>query len=362
VPQDIGGIGASGGVTGDVRNVALAQVADRTYAFLTAGTTGIHVVDVTEPDLVNRTNYITTISPGLLAGSRSDAINVIDGLLVSLSVGSATANSVTIFLLESLIDEITMGGDPAMAVIPLAMGDAGIPVPGNADGAGGGVSGGGGQLFVATGAPTIAHAVIDTGGASWSTMTPLTTTAEVVSVVDVQVNGSFAIYASAEATSNRYGFVTLGHPLNPVPVTPTFEEFDNADFDLVLDEFVVGPGTYPLDMALDSLSLYVTAANRLQIYNVTNPIGPVRITTVDDTGIETITVDAVGQTVVLGAGDSVQILANALGQARITGQVTFGSTYTIRGVQLRTTDQGTFCICAAGNQGVRVVQLTETTP
>lgn len=358
-PADTGGLGGSDGVTGDVRNLILAQVGLDTYAFLTATTDGIHIVNVTEPDLINRTDFLATIPSTLLAGGRCDAIAFFDRFIVCLAVGTSGVNGVTVINVEALIEELTTGGgDASVAVVPLAPGDAGIPVPGTSEGKGGGASGGSGQFFVATGLPTIAHGVIAPDGMSWSTMTPLTTTAEVAELVDVIVNSTFAIYASGTGTLGRFGIVTLGHPLNPIPVTPTFEEID-GEFDLVLDEFVTGPGNFPLDLALDSLTLYVTGEDSLQLFNVTNPIGPTLLTTVENTGIETISVAASGTTVVLGANDALLILTSTLGQAQVTGQVTFGSTFTIRGVALHTTDQGTFCICAAGEVGVRVVQLAQ---
>jgi len=104
VPAEVASLGGADGLTGEVKNIVIATVDVRTYAFLAAGASGVHVVDVTEPDLLNRGDYITTVRdavltpPASLAGGRCDALAVVDGsFLVCLAVGSGAANAVTVF-------------------------------------------------------------------------------------------------------------------------------------------------------------------------------------------------------------------------------------------------------------------------
>ena len=370
VPAEVASLGASQGIGGDVRNVALVSLDDRTFAFIAAGVNGVHVIDVTEPDLLNETDLVTTISdavltaPAALAGGRVDALTIVDGFLVCLAVGTVGTNGVTVFGIDDLIAAATSRtADLSAAHIPLAAGDAGIPVPGNTAGDGGGVSGISLNFFIADGSPTIKRGIIDPGAGTWSSATAIVTLASVISITDVQINQTFAIYASAEttppgATERTFGVVTVGNPLTPAPVTPVFSEIDD-EFERVIDEFVVGPGNFPLDLALDSLTLYVTGQDALHVFNATNPIGPSLLTTLENTGEDTISVDADGGVVVIGAGSVLQIATNVLGQTRLTGQVTFGGTFTIRGVVLHSTNEGNFALCCAGTQGLRVVQLSE---
>jgi len=60
-PGEIGLLASGQGVTGDVRNIALATQSGLTYAFLAAGTDGFHVADVTLPDLINTDSYVANV-------------------------------------------------------------------------------------------------------------------------------------------------------------------------------------------------------------------------------------------------------------------------------------------------------------
>ncbi len=365
-PAEVASLGGSQGVAGDVRNIVVASVDQRSYAFVAAGTTGVHVIDVTDPDLVDQTDVITTIraavltAPAALAGGRVDALVVVDGFLVCLAVGT-TANGVSVFNLEALIAAATSTTADVSGSF-IAPADAGIPVPGTASGDGGGVSGVALNFFVADGGPTLKRGIIDPAAGTWSTATEIVTLASVVQITDVQVNNTLSIYASVRTTTNTFGIVTLGNPLTPAPVTPVFSAVESENFDEILDEFVVGPGTYPLDLALDGISLFVTGQNRVSVFNVANPIGPSLLSTLDNTGPDTIAADVDGDVLVIGAGDRLQIAMSVIGQTRLTGQVTFGSTFTIRGVALHATTEGNFALCCAGTQGLRIVQLSQTAP
>ena len=107
---EVGFLEAAQGVTGDVRNIALAQVGTQNLAFLAAGANGVHMVDTTQPELINSSDYITTIrdsvltAPAMISGGRVDAIAVVDNTyLVCVAIGSGATDAVTVFHIPTLI-------------------------------------------------------------------------------------------------------------------------------------------------------------------------------------------------------------------------------------------------------------------
>jgi len=372
IASEIAALGGGQGVTGEIRNVVLATVASRTYAFLTAQTDGVHVVDVTDPLILNSTDFVTTIddahlsSPAAsIAGGRVDAVAVVDNtFLVCLAIGSGAVNAVTVFDITLLIEAATNSeADLSGAFITPA--GTGIAAPGNSAGKAGGVAGSGSAFFVATGGPDVIPAVIDPGTATWLEGAALDTGATVVETLDVQVNGTSSIHVSGRGPGGAYGIVALAHPALPIPTTPEIETIDVEDFDDI-DDFnesvrdIAGPGNFPLDIALDTLTLLLTSDEKVLIYNVSNPFSPSLLTTIENTGFDTIAVDSDGGVTVIGAGDTLLIASTALGQARVTGQVDFAGSIVIRGVALFSTDDGTFALCCGGQTGLRVVQLSQT--
>ena len=369
VPSDIGGLAGGQGVSGEVRNIVVAAVGARTYAFLAAGIDGIHVVDMTEPDLVNANSYVTTVNsstltaPAALAGGAVHDLTIVDNtFLVCIGVGTGAANAVTVFNIVTLIGAATSSSADLSAafVAPAGAGDE-IAVPGDL-GRGGGVSGASGTFVVATGGTAIMSAVITSGmPPTWSlapVQFPDLSAIGVANVTDVLAS-QFAVYASGRGVGGTFGYIVL----NPLAATnPTFTAVDGV-FTGLLDQFVTGPGNYPLDLAVDTLSLYVSGEDELQVFNLTNPLVPTGpVARVGPTGLDTISVAAQNGTFVVGADDFLRIGANVLGQARITGSVTFQTTFTIRGMALHSTDRGSFALCCAGTGGLRVVQLTQTQP
>jgi hypothetical protein len=176
------------------------------------------------------------------------------------------------------------------------------------------------------------------------------------SVTDVTVNQTFAIYASGQRTDSKFGLAVLGHPaLGTVP-TPVFIEVQ-SEVQRIADDFVAGPGNYPLDLTLDTLTLYVTGNNEIFVYNASPLVPPTLATTVANSGSKTIATASGGGVFVVGAGDAVRAGTSVLGAAAITGSLTFPGTFTIRGVAVRSTDAGTFALVCAGNGGLRVVQI-----
>jgi hypothetical protein len=105
----------------------------------------------------------------------------------------------------------------------------------------------------------------------------------------------------------------------------------------------------------------VTGNNELLVYGATNPFAPALVTTVASTGSKTISVAGSGGAFAVGAGDAVRAGTNLLGQARISGSLSFPGTFTIRGVAIRSTSQGVFLLVCAGTGGLRVVEVPRTT-
>ena len=131
--EEVAFLEAAQGVTGDVRNIALAQVGIVSLAFLTAGTDGVHMVDVTQPELVNSGDFLTTIHdsvltapPAAIAGGRVDALAVVDNTyLICLAVGSGAPNAVTVFHIPTLLSSATSPvADLSAAFVPKIAGPA----------------------------------------------------------------------------------------------------------------------------------------------------------------------------------------------------------------------------------------------
>jgi len=371
VPKEVAALGGGQGVTGNVRNVAIATVGTEVYAFLAAGTDGVHVVNVTRPDLLNKTDVVTTIRDSNLTGDPAaeiaggavhDLAVVDSNFLVCIAVGTGALNAVTVFEIPTLIANATSPtADLSAAFVPPA-GGAEIPVPG-VGGKGGGVSGSGGDFLVATGGAVLRHGVIDPSGPSWSLGSDLDfATATPGQLTDVLVNQTTAVYASGKNAADKWGVFAAGHPDLPIPAGATFTQVE-GDFSAVLDDVVTGPGSYPLNLAHNTLNLYATGDDEMQIFNITtNPFAPSLLSVLPATGVHTIAVSALGTTFGLGTGSAFLVGSNAVGAARITATITFPGTFTIRGSVQLTTDEGAFALVCAGTGGLRVIQLTQATP
>ncbi|MHC4164144.1 MAG: hypothetical protein ACYSUM_18625 [Planctomycetota bacterium] len=365
-PKEIDALAGGQGVTGDVRNIALATISGFTYAFLAAGTDGIHVADVTLPDLINTDSYVVNVRDGVngasIAGGAVHDLTVVDNrFLVCLAVGTGATNAVTVFDLDLPIPAVVANpaADLAPATIPPAPAPA-IAVPG-AGGKGGGVSGSTGVFFVATGTGLVAANINPATPPAWalSPVQPDFGTTNPATITDVLVNGTTAVYATGTNATGNFGLFVLPHPALPIPSTPAFRTVE-GNFQTVVDNFVTGPGTYPLDLASNGLSLYLSGVDEVLVYGITNPLGPALLSTVRMTGPNTISVAAEGVTFTVGADNALAIGSNVVGQAALTGEVSFPGTFTIRGVAMSTTDAGSFALCCAGTSGMRVVQLTES--
>jgi len=365
-PKEIDALAGGQGVTGDIRNIALATISGSTYAFMAAGTDGIHVADVTLPDLINTESYVVNVRDGVngasIAGVAVHDLTVVDNrFLVCLAVGTGATNAVTVFDLDLLIPAVVANpaADVSTTIIPPAPAN-GIAVPG-AGGKGSGVSGSTAAFVVATGTGLVAATINPATPALWalSPAQPDFGTTNPAAITDVLVNGTTAVYATGTNATGSFGLFVMAHPALPIPSTPAFRTIE-GNFQTVIDNFVTGPGTYPLDLASNGLNLYVSGVDEVLVYSITNPLGPSLVSTVRQTGPDTISVAAEGVTFTVGADDALAIGSNVIGQTSLIGEVSFPGTFTIRGVAMSTTDAGSFAFCCAGTSGMRVVQLTES--
>ncbi len=363
--EEVAALAGGQGITGTVKNIALANVAGETFAFLAAGTDGCHVVDVTSPDLVNSGSYVTTIRPSVLtapaeiAGGRVDTVAVVDNtFLVCVAVSPTAANCVSVFNLPALIAAATSStADLSIAFIPpTTPGTDAIAVTGDSLGKGGGVAGTTGAFFVATGTQLAAAKIALSGtGLTWTLDPPISLgTPAFTTVTDVAVGaaaGVTAVFASGKRADGEFAVATVT-PGTGIAVSTVVD----SEVQRVIDDFVSTGGNYPLDLAFDALTLYVTANNEVFVFGVT-PAGLSLTSTISSTGSKTIAVGAGSGSFAVGAGDAVRVGTSALGQARVTGSLTFPGTYTIRGVAIRSTSEGLFFLACAGTGGLRVLQV-----
>jgi len=368
-PSEVGFIESAQGVTGDVRNIAIAVVGAATYAFLSAQTGGIHVVDVTEPERVN-SRYVTGIGPTLLQGGRCDAITVVDNTyVVCVAVGTAAVDAVTVFHIPTILDRAANGGAVADALVP-KLGGPDIAVPGET-GRGGGVSGRASSFAVATGGPELAVGVIAPGTpGTWVALAPFTSAAnpKVDNFLDVNftLNGVFASVKSDEV----FGIVALlinaaATPPTITPVTPAPVDMEqptstNANIDNVLVRDVVGPGNYPLDLVFDTFSLFVTGDREVRIFDATNPALTTPPTIVPGMLVDTISVDSSTGFFATGQSTRVEVFSVLTGQSQRIARFDFsGINIRVRGVKLISSRFGRFILCCAGERGLRVVQWSD---
>jgi hypothetical protein len=368
--EEVGFIEASQGVDGDVRNIALAQVGSDTYAFLSAGTAGLHVVKTTEPERVN-SNYIANIDPGLLDGGRCDTLAVIDNTyIVAVAVGSGAPNAVTVFHIPTILTQAAEGGDVGEAKFQRTGFE--IAVPG-VDGNGGGVSGTASAFVVATGGPSLGLGLIESQDSTWAAATVqpegappvdhftdvvLTTGALFLSVISGDVYGILAATLSGTPPDVNIAIQT------PAPIDMEQPSDNNADINNVLQRDVVGPGNYPLDLDFDAFTLFVTGDRDVRLFTATSPSSLGQPTIAENGQVDTIAVDARSGTFAVGQSTRVQIWSVGLGGSGPTPIVDFdfsgvGVNVRVRGVRLTSSRSGNFVLCCAGQRGLRVLQWSQ---
>jgi hypothetical protein len=359
VPEEVGFLESAQGVTGDVRNVVTAQVGASIYAFASAGTEGVHVVDVTEPERINTTSYLITVSdavltdPARIEGGRVDTLAVMDNAyLVCVAVGDDTENAVTVFHIATLIDRaMTSPSDLSEALVPRSDAEI-IVVPGTADGKAGGVSGATSVFFVATGGAELGAGLITPGTpGTWRALPPFTsdTSPRIDQFLDVRVKGF-----------NVYGIVAAGLSGNPPTTAVTTQdivEVPSTGLDALAGSSVSGPGNYPLDLAVEESTLFVTGDDAVEIFSITNPATPSIGAPVTGTGSDTIAVASSSSFFAVGAGDGVSVYSTLVSPPVRAAQVELTASLTvIRGVAMLSSASGRFVVCCAGERGLRFVQ------
>jgi hypothetical protein len=241
---------------------------------------------------------------------------------------------------------------------PTTPGTDAIGVTGDAAGKGGAAAGTGVNFWVATGtglaAAKVELAPLPTSWTLDTTTPPSLGVPTFTTVADVAVSslgGVTTLFASGKRTDGLFAVATTtpGAPLG-------FSTVVDSEVQDVIDEFVSTSGNYPLDLAIDALSLFVTGQNEVFVYTV-GPTGLTLVSTLANTGQNTIAVSAGSSSFIVGAGDSVRVGTNVLGQARLTGSLTFPSTFTIRGVAMRSTADGLFFLACAGTGGLRILSV-----
>jgi hypothetical protein len=364
--EEVGFIEAAQGVDGDVRNIAVAQFGSDTYAFLSAGIGGMHVVRTTEPERVN-SNHVATIEPATLNGNRCDTLAVIDNTyVVCVAVGTAAPMAVTVFHIPTLINAGIAGGDVTTSLAPHA-GGPDIAVPG-IDGNGGGVSGIASTFAIATGGPELGIGLITTGSpGSWISGPALTSPADpkVDNFIDVTLTLT-GLFASVKS-DDIFGVILAtvqGTPPNvtisiqtPQPIDMEQPSSNNANIDNVIARDVVGPGNYPLDLHFDALQLYVTGDRDVRVFAATSPSSLGQPLIVENGIVDTIAVDALSGNFAIGQSTQLQVWSVLSGTpVRVVNFTFSGINIRCRGVKLTSSRFGNFVLCCAGERGLRVVR------
>lgn len=369
-PRETAFLDDAQGITGDVRNVALAIVGAQTLAFLSAQTEGVHIVDVTAPNTITQASVRGRIPGTLLAGGRADAVAVVDETyLVALAVGAVDVdgNAVSVFHVPSLLTILATPPphDFAPALAP-RIGTGAIAAPGNDEGKAAGVSGALSAFLVATGGNSLGTAAISPGvPGSWTAGPAFTPSSPPVDhVLDVLVNGTNA-YLSVES-AGTFGILAVSLVPTPTVTTPTVLTVPGTFSTLATDP-IAGPGNFGLDLARDGSTLFVTGRNAVSLFNLTNPAVPAPLpppaNQVGSTGADTIAVTGgLGNGgFAVGAGDRVRVFSPSLtaGFAQ-EAEVVFAAPATMRGLAPRSAATGRFLLCCAGSRGLRVVQWRNT--
>ncbi|MEM8884987.1 MAG: hypothetical protein AAGD14_13025 [Planctomycetota bacterium] len=365
-PVEVAFLGSAQGVTGDVRNIAVATIAGESYAFLAAGVDGVHMVDVSEPSTVSATDFITTIDDDVLsdaaasiAGGRVDDVAVIDNaFLVCVAIGTGATNAVTVFNIADLITLATSSSaDLSDAFVP---GTGAIAADGTPNGNGGDVDGGANVFLVATGGSELGAGLITPGSpGTWAALPP-TTDATIDNFIDVKLRLPTAAYCVvAQGDDLRLATFTVEFLPNPgVTLTGDLQALTGS-FSGLDDNAAAFPGTFPAALALDLTgTLYASGQNDIRTYSVANPTLPVEGTPIFATGFEVGGMAAdIGFLVYTNSPSTITLTS-------LAGTITPLSTFEAPGrrtlgVALRNTDTGRFALTCANNVGFRIVQYSD---
>jgi len=365
--SEVAALDDADGLPGEVRSVAVATCASQTLAFVTAGTGGVHIVDVTDPtspSVLGTINNQSLTAPAELAGRRVDTLAVIDGCayLVCGAIGSgavdSSGNGVTVFHIPTL--RSILGGSPPYDFSSALLARTGtnvIALPGNGVHRGGGVAGANGRFLAATGGTTLVAANITSGTpGSWSAESPFSPSSPSIgNFLDVVATATHA-YASVKSGSD-YGIISLQH-VPTISVLTTGVVAVSGDFGRYDADLIAGPGNYALDLALDGNVLAVSGDDQVALFEVSNPAVPAPLTAIGETGRNTIAVAAKDGILVVGADSAVRVYeAVTPGDYEFRGQVGHRDPFRARSSQPLPAI-GDYVIAAAGTEGLRSIQWT----
>jgi len=292
--REVGSLASAQGVTGNTRNIAVATVGAQRIGFVSAGTVGVHVLDLTEPDNILPSDKLATISdavldgmPALLAGGACDDLAVVDNnFLVCIAVGRTDGNAVTVFHIPTLLTAIqSTPGDLSAAFVP---GTGQIVVPGTPNGNAGGVSGSAvlptvpAVFAVATGDKELGLGTITTTTPrSWTAITNFTSNSPLIDrFLDVHV--AFPAVYAVVAQDGGIGLATLS--IESSSETPTIPEIAvvgavqelTGSFSALDTNASAFPGTFPATLTRDAAGLlYVSEQNGIRIYSLSSPTSPI---------------------------------------------------------------------------------------
>lgn len=355
------------GITGDVRNIALATLGAQTLAFLSAQTDGVHIVDVSVPSTINTTSVLGTLNaasltaPAEIAGGRVDAVAVVDSIyLVCLAVGAgavdANGNGVTVFHLPT-VQTILLTPPPhdfsAALAPPTVL--TGIAAPGDGNGNGGGVSGGNSSFLVATGGTELGTAFITQGTpGSWTAGPPLTSaTPAVANWYHVLVNGTNA-YTSVFADGS-FGILAVSLLPMPAVATPNVIQIPGS-----IGTVNAGPGNFGMPLALEATTLNVGGDDEVRTFSVSVPVMPVPGASIPLAGENLTGLGNRPGILAVGAGETLNVFQTLGGfGANLAATLTFSAPVVVRGVAPVADPMGQFVLCCAGLRGLQVVQWSD---
>ncbi|MEE8104448.1 MAG: hypothetical protein V3T86_02825 [Planctomycetota bacterium] len=358
-PTEVAFLDIAQGVDGDVRNIEVAVVGAQALAFLSADTEGLHVIDVTTPEVLTTSELLGTVPGSNFAGGRVDMLAVIDGVhLVCAAVGANTsANSVTVLHIPTLQAILNASGTDFSAAI-LSRAGASILIDGDETGRAGGISGGAGFFFVATGGDTLESASIDATAGTWTANPGFTPASPIIDkFIDVIATGTNA-FASV-FSNGSHGIISITVNLAALP--PLSVDTDPAlqvagNFSRYANNAVGAPGNWALDLAVEGPILFVGGDDQVETFNITAPALPIPAQPLTESGVNTVNIAAAGGAIAVTSGTELVVFQSAGGISTSVSYEFSEINLNARGVALRSTATGRYALVAGGGRGLRVIQ------
>lgn len=363
--EEVAFLASAQGLDGNIRNLAIADLAGRKIAFVTAGEIGFHIVDVTDPSGLNSTDLLATIDDSVLpdaaasiAGGRVDNVGIVDNIyLVCIAVGSGADNAVTVFHIPTLLTLISSSPtDVSGAFVP---GTGDIAVDGTPLGNGGGVDGASGFFLVASGGAELGVGLI-TGIDAWSVIATVTSAApNIDNFLDVEMAFPVAHATVADGDDVRLATLTISIAPPGVTVGPELLTLTGS-FSALDSNNGSAPGTFVARPLLQGSgatgSLYASGLNDVRVFSVVAPATPVLSSSVFSAGISIGGLAAAPNALATGDGGTLrffgifQDIATPIATLDTAGRRYFDLEYSIL-------PAGTFVIACADTNGLRVIQL-----